>query len=87
MGVERGVDDHAYHGDSAPSDECPVWRRRVLIERYSDLVNLAATLNKASVLAIDAEFAPVRVREPADLGAGWPCSNWRLIATMRNLTS
>ena len=64
VGVERGVDDHAYHGDSAPSDECPVWRRRVLIERPVDLANLAATLNKASVLAIDAEFAPVRVREP-----------------------
>ena len=64
MGVERLVDDHAYHGDSAPSDECPVWRRRVLIERPVDLANLAATLNKASVLAIDAEFAPVRVREP-----------------------
>jgi len=64
VGVERGVDDHAYHGASASSDECPVWRRRVLIERPVDLANLAATLNKASVLAIDAEFAPVRVREP-----------------------
>src|SRR6185312_16277331 len=64
VGVERGVDDHAYHGASAAPDECPIWRRRVLIERPVDLVNLAATLNKASVLAIDAEFAPVRVREP-----------------------
>jgi len=62
--VERGAGDHAYHGESAPPDECPIWRRRVLIERPADLANLAAALNKASVLAIDAEFAPVRMREP-----------------------
>jgi ribonuclease D len=64
VGVDRGADDHAYHGDSAAPDACPVWRRRVLIERPVELAHLAATLDKASVLAIDAEFAPVRVREP-----------------------
>jgi hypothetical protein len=60
----RVPDDHAYHGDTAPADECPIWRRRVLIERSADLASLAASLMNASVLAIDAEFAPVRVREP-----------------------
>jgi hypothetical protein len=60
----RDADDHAYHGDAAPADECPTWRRRVLIERPADLANLAASLTNASVLAIDAEFAPVRVRDP-----------------------
>jgi hypothetical protein len=64
VGVERGGDDHAYHGEPAPADECPAWRRRVLIERPVDLAHLAANLDKASVLAIDAEFAPVRVRAP-----------------------
>jgi ribonuclease D len=60
----RAKDDHAYHGEVAPADECPTWRRRVLIERPTDLAGLAATLTRATVLAIDAEFAPVRVREP-----------------------
>jgi hypothetical protein len=64
VGVERGADDHAYHGDSGHPDDCPIWRRRVLIERPVELANLAATLGNASVVAIDAEFAPVRVREP-----------------------
>ena len=63
-GVGRSAGDHAYHGESAPPDECPVWRHRVLIERPADLTNLAVALKKASILAIDAEFAPVRVREP-----------------------
>lgn len=58
------VDDHVYHGESAPPDGCPAWRRRILIERPVDLDGLAATLGGASILAIDAEFAPVRVREP-----------------------
>jgi hypothetical protein len=64
----RAKDDHAYHGEVAPADECPTWRRRVLIERPADLTSLAATLTGASVLAIDAEFAPVRIREPEGPG-------------------
>src|SRR5215831_2914105 len=64
----RAKDDHAYHGEVAPADECPTWRRRVLIERPTDLANLATVLTSASVLAIDAEFAPVRLREPEGLG-------------------
>jgi hypothetical protein len=64
VGTKGGAGDHAYHGESAPADECLSWRRRVLIERPADLANLAVALNTASILAIDAEFAPVRVREP-----------------------
>src|SRR5262249_32874017 len=64
VGSERANDAQSYHGESALPDECPSWRRRVLIERPAELANLAATLKKASILAIDAEFAPVRVREP-----------------------
>jgi hypothetical protein len=63
-GSARNENDHAYHGEAAPPDECPAWRRRVLIERPADLASLAVSLRSASVLAIDAEFAPVRVREP-----------------------
>jgi hypothetical protein len=61
---ERWESDHAYHGESAPADECPTWRRRVLVERPADLIDLASHLESATILAIDAEFAPVRVREP-----------------------
>jgi 3'-5' exonuclease len=63
-GKGRGKRDYAYHGEVAPPDVCPEWERRVLIERPGDLVALAAALKKAHLLAIDAEFAPVRVREP-----------------------
>jgi ribonuclease D len=64
----HGADDHAYCGETAPSEECPTWRQRVLIEQPTNLASLASTLAGASILAIDAEFAPVRVREPQGPG-------------------
>jgi hypothetical protein len=68
VGRARGGDDHAFHGATAPADTCPTWRRRVLVERPGELTRLADALLSANVMAIDAEFAPVRVREPEGPG-------------------
>lgn len=53
-----------YLGPSAPHIGAPSWKRRLYIDRPSDLRAVAADLEQAHVLAIDAEFAQVRVRQP-----------------------
>lgn len=53
-----------YLGDSAPPVPAPTWKRRLYIDRPADLAALAADLQRAHVIAIDAEFAQVRIRRP-----------------------
>lgn len=64
----RGTADieAGYRGSSAPPVVAPAWRNRLYIDRPADLHELARTLSKASVLAIDAEFVQLRVRNVGD---------------------
>lgn len=65
-GRETADVDAGYLGSSAPPVAAPEWRSRLYIDRPADLHELARTLNKASVLAIDAEFAQLRIRNVGD---------------------
>lgn len=65
-GRETADVETGYHGSSAPPVVAPEWRSRLYIERPSDLHELARTLSKASVLAIDAEFVQLRIRNVGD---------------------
>lgn len=65
-GRETADIDAGYRGSSAPPVVAPEWRSRLYIDRPSDLHELTRTLSKASVLAIDAEFVQVRVRNAGD---------------------
>ncbi len=58
--------DAGYRGTSAPPVVAPEWRSRLYIDRPSDLRELAKTLSKAAVLAIDAEFVQLRIHHPGD---------------------
>ena len=64
----RGTADieAGYRGSSAPPVVAPAWRNRLYIDRPADLHELARTLSKASVLAIDAEVVQLRVRNVGD---------------------
>jgi hypothetical protein len=68
MAKGRGTADieAGYRGTSAPPVVAPEWRSRLYIDRPSDLHELARTLSKAAVLAIDAEFVQLRVHHPGD---------------------
>jgi 3'-5' exonuclease len=55
-----------YRGSSAPPVVAPEWRSRLYIDHPANLRELARTLSKASVLAIDAEFVQLRARNPSD---------------------
>jgi 3'-5' exonuclease/HEAT repeat protein len=65
-GRETANIEAGYRGTSAPPVVAPEWRSRLYIDRPSDLRELAKTLNKAAVLAIDAEFVQLRVHHPGD---------------------
>lgn len=65
--VSGGAQDAGdYRGETPPPDECPAWKRRIFIDRASDLLHLAQEMLEARVIAIDAEFTQVRRREPDD---------------------
>jgi hypothetical protein len=53
-----------YLGSVVPTCDAPTWRRRLYIDRPADLRALAADLTQSHVVALDAEFAQVRVRQP-----------------------
>jgi ribonuclease D len=55
-----------YWGEVAPPIATPVRTTWTFVERADVLARVAATLSSAQVLAIDAEFVQVRVRDPAD---------------------
>lgn len=63
-GKTRPDDAFGYLGQSAPPVPAPTWKRRLYIDRPADLAALASELDQARVIAIDAEFAQVRVRRP-----------------------
>lgn len=65
-GRETADIEAGYRGLSAPPVVAPEWKRRLYIDRPSDLRELARTLGKASVLAIDAEFVQLRIRNAGD---------------------
>jgi ribonuclease D len=62
--VEAALDTAGYSGGSAQQITVPAWQRRLLIERPADLMALAQELSRARLLAVDAEFVQVRVRNP-----------------------
>lgn len=65
-GRETADADAGYLGSSAPPVAAPEWRSRLYIDRPADLHELVRTVNKASLLAIDAEFVQLRVRHVGD---------------------
>ena len=68
MAKGRGTADveAGYRGSSAPPVVAPEWRSRLYIDRPADLHELARTLSNTSVLAIDAEFVQLRMRNAGD---------------------
>ncbi|MGE5335338.1 MAG: HEAT repeat domain-containing protein [Nitrososphaerota archaeon] len=65
-GRQTADSEAGYRGLSAPPVVAPEWRSRLYIDRPSDLHELARTLSKASVLAIDAEFMQPRIHNPGE---------------------
>ena len=63
-GEAQAGDTAGYLGEAAPPVPAPTWKRRLYVDRAADLVALAADLERSHVIAIDAEFAQVRVRRP-----------------------
>jgi hypothetical protein len=61
---EHSTDPAGYLGPTPPQVAAPTWQRRVLVERPGDLIALATDLAGAHVIALDAEFAQARVRQP-----------------------
>jgi hypothetical protein len=53
-----------YLGPTPPVIPAPTWRRRLYIDRPSDLRLLAADLAHAHTVAIDAEFSQTHIRQP-----------------------
>ncbi|HEU5348615.1 MAG TPA: HEAT repeat domain-containing protein [Ktedonobacterales bacterium] len=65
-GRETADSEAGYRGSSAPPVVAPEWRNRLYIDRPADLHELARTLSRASVVAIDAEFMQPRIHNAGD---------------------
>src|SRR5579862_9397742 len=67
-GTRARADDPAaaYLGASAPPISLPAWKRRLFIDRPSDLAVFVAEAREAHVLALDAEFTETPHRQPTD---------------------